>query len=303
MIRSDSHQSLDSSVEMSDELASTLTFIQEFMAGVSRRLDQIESSRQDHHLVGISTDETVPHASQTAQVLPPRTSHGVPFHLSDHCETAPPPVAMVLPPIFTTTDDTRLVEQEARVKRLESRMRQIRLQDESLTWDDRDGIPTASLPAKFCMPDIDRYSGIGCPKIHLRLYNTVMRAHRIDDAQLVALFPMSLSGAAQRWFTSVEPSRLCTWENVAYEFLTQFAFGADIDVSRRELEATRQRPNESISSFVSRWRANVAGMIDRLKEQDQIYMVLRNLQPRFARRLVGIPFQDIKSLVHAAFSG
>ena len=31
-------------------------------------------------------------------------------------------------------------------------------------------------------------------------------------------------------------------------------------------------------------------------------MVLRNLKPRFARRLVGIPFQDLKSLVHAAFS-
>ena len=45
----------------------------------------------------------------------------------------------------------------------------------------------------------------------------------------------------------------------------------------------------------------MAGMIDRLKEQDQIDMVLRNLQPRFARRLVGIPFQDLKSLVHATF--
>ena len=43
-------------------------------------------------------------------------------------------------------------------------------------------------------------------------------------------------------------------------------------------------------------------MIDRPKEQDQIDMVLRNLQPRFARRLVGIPFQDLRSLVHAAFS-
>ena len=85
-------------------------------------------------------------------------------------------------------------------------LRQIRLQDEGLTWDDRDGIPAASLPAKFRMPDIERYSGIGCPKIHLRLYSTVMRAHGIDDAQLVALFPMSLSGAAQRWFASVEPS-------------------------------------------------------------------------------------------------
>ena len=46
----------------------------------------------------------------------------------------------------------------------------------------------------------------------------------------------------------------------------------------------------------------MAGMIDRPKEQDQIDMVLQNLQPRFARRLVGILFQDLKSLVHAVFS-
>ena len=45
LIRAYSHQSSDSSVEMSDELASIFAYIQEFMAGVSRRLDQIESSR------------------------------------------------------------------------------------------------------------------------------------------------------------------------------------------------------------------------------------------------------------------
>ena len=110
MIIANSHQTSYSLVEMSDELASTLASIPEFMAGVSRSLDQIESSRQDHHLVGISTNETIPHASQTVQVLPPGTSHGVPFHLSDHCETAPPPTATVSPPIVTTTDDTRLAE-------------------------------------------------------------------------------------------------------------------------------------------------------------------------------------------------
>ncbi|RVW30847.1 hypothetical protein CK203_116068 [Vitis vinifera] len=164
LIRSDSHQSSDSSVEMSDELVPTLASIQEFMVGVSRRLDQIKSSRQDPHPVGMVTEETIHHASQTAHALPP-------------------------------------------------------------------GVSLASLPAKFRIPDIERYSGIGCPKIHLRLYNTVMRVHRIDDAQLVALFPMSHSRTAQR----------C----------------ADIDVSRRELEAIRQRSNEFIFSFVNRWRAKV----------------------------------------------
>ena len=159
-----------------------------------------------------------------------------------------------------------------------------------MTWDDRDGIPVANLPVMFCMPNIERYSGIGCPKTHLRLYNTIMRAHMIDNAQLVVLFPMSLSGVAQIWFASIELLRLRTWEDVAHEFLTQFAFNADIDVSKGELEANRQRPDKSISSFVSHWRAKVASMIDQPKEQDQIDMVLRNLQLRFARRLVGIAF-------------
>ncbi|KAL6311527.1 hypothetical protein AAG906_005167 [Vitis piasezkii] len=36
------------------------------------------------------------------------------------------------------------------------RIRQLRVSDSSSTWDDLDGIPVASLPAKFRMPDIER---------------------------------------------------------------------------------------------------------------------------------------------------
>ena len=43
-------------------------------------------------------------------------------------------------------------------------MRQIRLQDGGLTWDDRDGIPTASLPAKFRMPDMSAIVGLVVPR-------------------------------------------------------------------------------------------------------------------------------------------
>ena len=60
LIRANSHQSLDSLVEMFDKLVSILASIQEFMAGVNKRLDQIESSHQDHHPVNISTNKTVP---------------------------------------------------------------------------------------------------------------------------------------------------------------------------------------------------------------------------------------------------
>ena len=70
-----------------------------------------------------------------------------------------------------------------------------------------------------------------------------------------------------------------------------------MDVSRRELEALRQMTDEAISSFISHWRRKIAEIIDRPLERDQIQMVLRSLQPRIARHVVGVPFADFGSLV------
>ena len=54
----------------------------------------------------------------------------------------------------------------------------------------------AALPVEFRMSDIERYTRIGCPRIHLQLYTAVMHGHRLDEAQMIMLFPLSLSGAA-----------------------------------------------------------------------------------------------------------
>ena len=63
----------------------------------------------------------------------------------------------------------------------------------------------------------------------------------------------------------------------------------------------RQRVEESVSSFISRWRGKIAEIIDRPSERDQIQMVLRSLQPRIARHVVGAPFTDFGSLVMALY--
>ena len=56
------------------------------------------------------------------------------------------------------------------------------MSDGSAIWDDLEGMLVASLSAQFRMLDIERYTGIGCPRIHLRLYSTVMRAHGLDES-------------------------------------------------------------------------------------------------------------------------
>ncbi|XP_034690637.1 uncharacterized protein LOC117918240 [Vitis riparia] len=207
--------------------------------------------------------------------------------------------AAVIPPIVTPV--TVIEDPRSRMDRLEQRIRQMRDLDEMISWDDPDDVPVATLPVGFRMPDIERYTGVGCPRIHLRLYSTVMRAIGLDEAQLLTLFPLSLSGMTQRWYASLESSRRRTWEDLAREFLRQYSFSGDMSVTRRELEFLRQGSDESVSSFISRWREKAAEMIERLTERDQMSMFLRSLHPRFARHLTGVPFQDFRSLVQALF--
>nr|CAN82341.1 hypothetical protein VITISV_036993 [Vitis vinifera] len=203
--RSD-QRDMDSQVVTVDQFAAAMASIQEAIANLGQRID----------------------GQQTQQAIP--------FTLHSQIEVAPPPITSPIP----ASEDPH-----ARMDKLEQKLRQMRTSEGAITWEDFDGAPVASLPAKFRMPEIERYTGIGCPRIHLGLYSTVMRAHGLDDAQMVMLFPMSLSGAAQRWFASLEVSRRRTWDDLAQEFLRQFAFNTVIDVSRRELEALRQRPEES----------------------------------------------------------
>ena len=64
----------------------------------------------------------------------------------------------------------------------EQRMRQMRVSDGLDVWDDFEGMPVANLPAKFRIANIERYTGIGCPRIHLKLYSIVMRTHGLNES-------------------------------------------------------------------------------------------------------------------------
>ena len=109
------------------------------------------------------------------------------FFLHDQTETMPHSLVTPAPII----DDT-----QARIDRIEQRIRSLHVSNGVIGWDGYDDLPVAALPVEFRMPDIERYTEIGCPCIHLQLYSAIMRRHRLDEAQMILLFPLSLSGAA-----------------------------------------------------------------------------------------------------------
>ena len=128
-----------------------------------------------------------------------------------------------------------------------------------------------------------------------------MRGMSLDEAQLIMLFPLSLSSVAQSWFVTLDASRKRTWEDLSHEFIRQFSFSTIIDVARRELEAVRQGAHETATSFIFRWREKVIQLIDRPSEREKISMIMRSLQPSYARHLMGVPIMDYRALIEALY--
>ena len=273
---------MDSHEVTIDQFASTMTSIQGAIAGLGQRIDG-QQAQQVPSQDGTQYDPTVPPPPPPNQSTP----QTIPFTIHSQTEVAPP---LVIVPSPISEDP------HAHMERLKQRLRQSRTSDVAITWEDFDGAPMANLPTKFRMHEIERYTCISYPRIHLRLYSMVMRAHGLDKVQMVMFFPISLSSVAQRWFASLDVSRHQTWDDLAQEFLRKFAFNIVIDVLRRELEALRQRSNESVSFFISRWHWKIAEIVDKPLERDQIQMILRSLQPRIARHVVGVPLTDFGSL-------
>ena len=82
------------------------------------------------------------------------------FVLHGQTETTPHSVVNLAP----TIDDT-----QTRIDRIEQRIKSLHVLNGVMGWDGYDDLPVAALQVKFHMPNIERYTGIGCPRIHLQL--------------------------------------------------------------------------------------------------------------------------------------
>ena len=55
---------------------------------------------------------------------------------------------------------------------------------------------------------MEQYTSRGCLHTHLGIYSQLMRSMCLDEAQLIMLFPLSLSSVAQSGFASLDATRL-----------------------------------------------------------------------------------------------
>ena len=83
----------------------------------------------------------------------------------------------------------------------------------------------------------------------------------------------------------LEKSIRADWKELCTTFLKQYEYNTKLEVSIRELELTKQKPNESFSDFLTRFMNKAGLMKNKLVEKDQVRMIIRNVSPNLVKRL------------------
>lgn len=86
------------------------------------------------------------------------------------------------------------------------------------------------------------------------------------------------------------------WDELQKEFKKHFSYKIHLDVTLRDLETTRQKPNETFSEFIVRWKQTAAKMIDRPNEKEQVNIIIKNLAPVYYNRMFCFPVMDFEQL-------
>ena len=64
----------------------------------------------------------------------------------------------------------------------------------------------------------------------------------------------------------LERYRVVDWKSIVKEFMEHYKSNEELKITRKHLEMAKQRDNENVSDFITRWRELASQMINRIPE-------------------------------------
>ena len=138
------------------------------------------------------------------------------------------------------------------MNKIEEMIRKTHKMDELMDYDSLSLFPNARLPPKFKMPTLNKFDGTGHSKSHLKMYMRAMQPLGVTEEVLAQMFQNTLTGAILRWFLNLDDARARSWEDICCEFHKQYKYNMEVNITRRDLETTKQEQKESFSTFITK---------------------------------------------------
>ncbi|XP_077218677.1 uncharacterized protein LOC143852908 [Tasmannia lanceolata] len=259
------------------------------MNNMSEEIVRLKSDR------GSASEGPTPQQTPLIPPPPPVAARPVVFPVEDDFDEEQYAEENLLPHLNRTDKSQGIVD---RLDELTQEVENMKFQGpKKLNMSDFMIAPGVVLPPKFIVPHLDKYDGTGCPTSHLKSVIPILQQHGLSPEHIALIFPRSLVGTAKKWFLSLKSEEIRTLEDIANKFVEQFSMEEGIDVTKRDLKMLKQGHNETFTSFIRRWRRKAAQMTNRLSDEDQIKIVVKNLYPQYYHHMAIQYFLDFNHLI------
>ena len=184
-----------------------------------------------------------------------------------------------------------------RINKVEEMIKRARKMEELMNYQSFSFFPDVRLLPKFKMPTLDKFDRTGCPKSYLKMYMRAMQPLGATKELLAQMFQNTLTGATLRLFLNLDDARATSWVDIFCKFHNQYKYNIEVDVTRRDLETTKQEPKESFFAFITKWRSKTPQMMNRPNEENQLTIVVKNLLPIYHKYCFAWYFPNFKALI------
>ena len=83
-------------------------------------------------------------------------------------------------------------------------------------------VPNVKIPAKFKVPEFEKYKSNTFPRAHLVIYVRRMSTHIDDQRLLIHFFQDNLTGAVLKWYMSLDNANIHTFNDLGEAFVKQY---------------------------------------------------------------------------------
>jgi hypothetical protein len=133
---------------------------------------------------------------------------------------------------------------------------------------------------------------------HIARYLMQLGEASADEAFRIRYFPLSLTGPAFTWFTSLPAHSICSWKDLEQKFHAHYYTGSN-EKKLIDLTTLRQRNNETLMEFLRRFRETKSMCFSLNIPDDQLAgMAVAGMFPAIREKLFGMEFDDLGQLSH-----
>jgi len=161
-------------------------------------------------------------------------------------------------------------------------------------------VPGIIIPRKYKIPDFEKYTGVECPKTHLKAYCNKMADMIHNEPLLIHLFRESLAKHALTWYMGLDRVKVKTWRDLSDAFFKQYKFNMEVAPDRSDLQNLEKKMDESVKTYAQRWRGLASRISPPLNDKELLSIFINTFKAPYYTYLISNSSNSFSDMVLVA---